>query len=260
MSDEKGRNRHLTIMVVPEGAPASRTFRLTYGRLRLLSVAGVVVALSLTLMAGSWWYLAARASRVAGLEQALTRARADSTRVEALGRRLDQIERQYGQIRHLFGSTPEAPSDLWLPPAEGGRRRTPSPASRAENSRPTSWPLTESGFVTQGLLEGADGRDHPGLDIAVPADSYIRAAGAGTVVDVGEDPVYGRYVVIDHGDGYTSLYGHASLTLVTRGEHVRQNEVIALSGSTGQSTAPHLHFEILHNGKAVDPLTMVTQP
>jgi murein DD-endopeptidase MepM/ murein hydrolase activator NlpD len=98
------------------------------------------------------------------------------------------------------------------------------------------------------------------LDIAVPTDSYVRAAGAGTVVDVGEGPVYGRFVVVDHGDGYTTLYGHASMTLVTRGEQVRQNEVIALSGSTGRSTAPHLHFEVLHDGEAVDPLTLVHQP
>ena len=94
----------------------------------------------------------------------------------------------------------------------------------------------------------------------MPTDSYVRASGAGTVVDVGEDPVYGLFVVLDHGDGYTSLYGHASLTLVTRGQRVRRNEVIALSGSTGRSTAPHLHFEILLNGEAVDPLTLVNQP
>jgi len=111
--------------------------------------------------------------------------------------------------------------------------------------------------VTQGLL---DTGDHPGVDIAVPTDSYVRASGAGTVVDVGEDPVYGYFVVLDHGEGYTSIYGHASLTLVTRGQRVRRNEVIALSGSTGRSTAPHLHFEILLNGEAVDPLTLVHQP
>ncbi len=260
MSKDRIGRGHLTVMLIPEGSQGGRTFQISYRRLRVLYAVGVVVALSLTLMAGSWWYLAARASRIKGLERDLARARADSARVQQLGRRLDAIEGQYGAIRRLFGSSPDTPSDLWLPPAEGARRREPTPPSRAENSRPTSWPLTERGIVTQGLLEGKDGANHPGLDIAVPTDSYIRAAGAGTVVDVGEDQVYGRYVVIDHGDGYTSRYAHASLTFVQRGEHVRQDEVIALSGSTGHSTAPHLHFEILHNGKAVDPLTMVTQP
>jgi murein DD-endopeptidase MepM/ murein hydrolase activator NlpD len=98
------------------------------------------------------------------------------------------------------------------------------------------------------------------LDVAVPADTYVRAAGAGVVVDVGEDLVYGRFVSLDHGGGYRSLYGHASETLVELGQRVRRNEVIALSGSTGRSTAPHLHFEILLNGEPLDPLTMVRQP
>jgi murein DD-endopeptidase MepM/ murein hydrolase activator NlpD len=113
--------------------------------------------------------------------------------------------------------------------------------------------------VTQGLHAGSAG-GHPGLDIAVPSDSYIRAAGGGRVSDVGEDAVYGRFVVIDHGGGYSTLYGHASTTLVTLGQEVRERQVVALSGSTGRSTAPHLHFEVLLEGEPVDPLTMVQQP
>jgi murein DD-endopeptidase MepM/ murein hydrolase activator NlpD len=113
--------------------------------------------------------------------------------------------------------------------------------------------------VTLRLLEGSDG-NHPGLDIAVPSDTYIRAAGAGVVVAVGDDQVYGRFITLNHGGGYGTLYGHASETFVEIGDRVRRNEVIALSGSTGRSTAPHLHFEVTLDGKAVDPLTMVHQP
>jgi murein DD-endopeptidase MepM/ murein hydrolase activator NlpD len=87
----------------------------------------------------------------------------------------------------------------------------------------------------------------------VATDSYIRAAGGGTVVDVGEDAIYGRFVVIDHGNGYSTLYGHASLNLVTLGQQVRERQVIALSGSTGRSTGPHLHFEVLVDGGRADP-------
>ena len=120
-------------------------------------------------------------------------------------------------------------------------------------------PLTEKGFVTQGLHDGFEG-EHPGLDIAVATDSYIRASGGGTVVDVGEDAVYGRFVVIDHGGQYSTLYGHASMNFVTLGQKVRERQVIALSGSTGRSTGPHLHFEVLVEGEPVDPLTVVQQP
>jgi murein DD-endopeptidase MepM/ murein hydrolase activator NlpD len=66
--------------------------------------------------------------------------------------------------------------------------------------------------------------------------------------------------VIDHGEGYSTVYAHTSAQMVEQGQQVREREVIALSGSSGQSTAPHLHFEIRLNGSAVDPLTMVEQP
>ena len=79
-------------------------------------------------------------------------------------------------------------------------------------------------------------------------------------MEVGEDPTYGKFVRIDHENGYVTLYAHASDTSVKLGEEVRKNEVIALSGDTGDSTAPHLHFEILFEGETVDPLELVEQP
>ncbi|MCG6957111.1 MAG: M23 family metallopeptidase [Gemmatimonadetes bacterium] len=260
---KSGKSRSLTIMFVPDGGQEGRTFRLSYRTLRILAGIASIGALGLTLVAGSWWYLAARASRVTSLEHRVQTLQSDQARVQELSRKMEGIEREYARLRSLFATgAPSAPSDVWLPPGtasgSGNGRVTPS-RDLETASAPNSWPLTERGFVTQGLMEGDQGQ-HNGIDIAVPTDSYIRAAGAGTVVDVGEDPLYGRFVVIDHGDGYTSLYGHASLTLVTRGQRVRQDEVIALSGSTGQSTAPHLHFEILKDGEAVDPLTLVHQP
>ena len=101
---------------------------------------------------------------------------------------------------------------------------------------------------------------HPGLDIAVAQDSYIRAAAGGIVRDAGTDEVYGKFVLIDHGDGYESMYGHASQIFVAAGDSVERHEVIALSGSTGRSTAPHLHFEVRREGQAVDPLSLVRKP
>lgn len=253
--------RKLTLMVVPDGARDTKTFYISYRAIRALAAAGAVVALALTVMAGSWWYLAARASRASDLEREVEVMTRDRARVEALVRRLETIEEQYGNIRNLFGSAElETPSDFWLPPVTGDRRAgSTEPPPEEGPTIPSTWPLTERGFVTQGLHEGLEG-DHPGLDIAVATDSYIRAAGGGTVIDVGDDAVYGRFVVIDHGGGYATLYGHASMNLVRLGQSVRERQVIALSGSTGRSTGPHLHFEVLVEGEPVDPLTFVEQP
>jgi len=253
--------RKLTIMLVPDGARESRTLTISYRGLRVLAAVGAVVALALTVMAGSWWYLAARAARTAEMEREVAVMSRDHDRVEALVQRLETIETQYGAIRNMFGraESNDELSGVWLPPLALPRRGDAGDRPTAGPSIPASWPLADKGFVTQELYDGSEG-DHPGLDIAVASDSYIRAAGGGTVIDVGEDAVYGRYVVLDHGDGYTSLYGHASATFVTLGQTVRERQVIALSGSTGRSTAPHLHFEVLHRGEPVDPLDFVHQP
>lgn len=251
--------RSLSIIVVPDGGRESRTYRLSYGRLRLLASAALLLLLVLALMGGSWWYLAARASRSAALASRVAELETDQARIAALAARLQELETRYTRIRGMFGAdTSAATSELWLPPSVGPSSRD-RPSSDPESAVPTSWPLTERGFVTQPLLERAGG-DHPGLDIAIPTGSYIRASGAGTVVDAGDEEVYGRYVVIDHGNGYRTRYAHASETMVVPGQRVRKNEVIALSGSTGRSTAPHLHFEVLLDGAPVDPMTVVRRP
>ncbi len=252
--------RRLTIMLVPDGAETTRTLTVSYRRLRVLAAVASVVAVSVTVMAGSWWYFAARAARTTELEREVDVMTRDRARVAALVQRLEAIETQYDALRGLFGSAEtEQPSGVWLPsvsaPRSGGSQRP-----RRGNTLPSVWPLTERGFVTQGVHGSGGAEEHPGLDIAVASGSYIRAAGGGSVVDVGDDAVYGRFVVIDHGDGYATLYGHASETFVSLGQGVRERQVIALSGSTGRSTGPHLHFEVLVQGDPIDPLTLIEQP
>ncbi|MBA3258470.1 MAG: M23 family metallopeptidase [Gemmatimonadales bacterium] len=127
-------------------------------------------------------------------------------------------------------------------------------------SAPRGWPLDEPGYVTRGQI-GTGGRDeaHPGLDIAVTTGTIVRASGGATVNQVGEDPEYGLFVLLDHPDGYQSMYGHLSRILVGAGSTVSRGEAIGLSGNSGRSTAPHLHFEIRQEGSALDPRTMVKQ-
>jgi len=251
---------HLSLILVPDGARDSRTFRIPYSLLRLFALFGLTAAVLVTAIVGSWWYFAARAVRVSQLETRLASLEASQERLGGLAEELAGLEQQYGRIRSLFGSDADpAASNLWLPPSTTARlSRSASPGS-VDDGRPTSWPLTERGFVTQTVME-AGGGQHSGVDIAVPTDAYVRAAGPGTVVDVGEDRVYGRFILLEHGAGYESRYAHASTTFVDRGQRVRRGEIIALTGSTGRSTAPHLHFEILMNGDPVDPLTLVDQP
>jgi murein DD-endopeptidase MepM/ murein hydrolase activator NlpD len=98
------------------------------------------------------------------------------------------------------------------------------------------------------------GRMHEGIDIAASSGTPIHAAAAGTVIHAGWLGGYGNLVVLDHGDGLSTAYAHASAILVGLGQRVSQGETLSLVGSTGNSSGPHLHFEVRVNGSAVDPL------
>ncbi|MCS7234549.1 MAG: peptidoglycan DD-metalloendopeptidase family protein [Armatimonadota bacterium] len=97
-------------------------------------------------------------------------------------------------------------------------------------------------------------RAHHGVDIAAPWGTPVQAAAAGTVVYAGWFGGYGKLVVVDHGGGLATLYGHLSSIAVSAGQRVRRGDVVGRVGSTGYSTGPHLHFEIRVNGRPVDPL------
>lgn len=94
---------------------------------------------------------------------------------------------------------------------------------------------------------------HNGIDIAADTGDPILAAASGIVTSSGYMSGYGYAVIIDHQNGFKTLYGHASKLLVEKGEKVKKGQVIAKVGSTGRSTGPHLHFELQVNNKAVDP-------
>ena len=98
------------------------------------------------------------------------------------------------------------------------------------------------------------GRMHEGIDINCPYGAPNRAAAAGTVIYAGWLGGYGNLVVVDHGNGLSTAYGHASAILVSVGQTVSQGETVSLVGATGHVTGPHLHFEVRINGVAVDPL------
>ena len=96
---------------------------------------------------------------------------------------------------------------------------------------------------------------HRGIDIPAPLGVGIHAGAAGTVSFAGEQGSYGNLVVIDHGNGFQSYYGHNSKLLVAKGDVVQKNQVIAACGSTGRSTGNHCHFEVHYKGQVVNPMT-----
>ena len=91
------------------------------------------------------------------------------------------------------------------------------------------------------------------MDIIAPIGTRVRATQAGTVIVAGWTNGYGRTVMIDHGKGWVTIYGHNSQVKVKVGQWVDQGQIIALSGNTGPSTGPHIHYEIRYKGTPVNP-------
>ncbi len=100
---------------------------------------------------------------------------------------------------------------------------------------------------------------HTGTDMACPTGTPIYASMSGTISTTGVNRVYGNYVIIDHGNGYQTLYAHMSKIIAKKGQWVSQGTRIGLVGSTGYSTGPHLHFTVYKNGKMINPMTVLNK-
>lgn len=116
-----------------------------------------------------------------------------------------------------------------------------------------------SGFGVRRSPFGGKNKMHEGLDIANRAGTPIRAPADGTVVFADTKSGYGQTVVLDHGYGLETLYGHTRKILVKKGQKVHRGDVIALLGSTGRSTGPHVHYEVHVHGTPVDPLSYLLE-
>jgi murein DD-endopeptidase MepM/ murein hydrolase activator NlpD len=125
---------------------------------------------------------------------------------------------------------------------------------------PTIWPV--QGYFSRGFGYCIDPftnqrRFHEGIDIVNRVGTPVKATAAGTVVERGWRNGYGWVVVVDHGYGYQSTYGHLDSIKMRRGEKVVRGDIIATLGNSGRSTGPHLHYEVRVNGQAVNPLKFI---
>jgi murein DD-endopeptidase MepM/ murein hydrolase activator NlpD len=261
-------DREMTFIWIPHGRnPGStRSYELSYRKAKAWGIGAGILVFVILLMAGSWLWLAAQAARVPALTSEVRELRRDRVRVRELAQTVERLSAEYAKVRAMLG--PDSASlpavETVVPAADSASADSTDDAegesaARPRSSLPRGWPLAARGYVTRGHLARIRG-SHPGMDIAVASGSRILASGGGTVAEVGEDSVYGRFVRIAHPEGYESLYAHASSLLVNARDRVPAGRVIALSGSTGVSTAPHLHFEIRKDGRPVDPGALIHNP
>ncbi len=258
-----GDSQDVSAIIIGDWSEPSRQADIPSRLARPMPYVLVFLVLALVVMATSWISLARRAAQADDLarERDTLLAREDSIRV--LAEQLAALASREHQLRFLSGLEEQRKPDIWLRGASagGGADQASEYASGDTALTLTVWPLTDpqAGTISQ-HFRGAEEGEHTGIDIPIGRGSYVRAAGAGQVLEAAEDSVYGLFVLLDHGDGVWSRYGHTLYLAVERGQTVRKGEVIALSGNTGHSTAPHLHFEVTRNGQPLDPLSLVSPP
>ena len=166
-----------------------------------------------------------------------------------------------------------AGTQIYIPTSDGATGTVPAPSAAPRSGRKTAkpavprpdagqdespslmgiaWPL--DGRITGGFGQRGRHHHHDGIDIDGTQGEEVRAVAPGIVVRSGSEGKYGKTVVIDHGNGVTTLYAHASRLLVREGDRVEQGDAIAEVGATGNAHGTHLHFEVRRDGRPVDPV------
>ncbi|HEV8381212.1 MAG TPA: M23 family metallopeptidase [Gemmatimonadales bacterium] len=263
----------MTIVVHADGDLESKQYRFPRWAVMAGKWGAGAIAVSVVLFFAFAGPIMRNAARVPGLEREVSRLRVENSRVQQLAAALNRAEANYQELRQVLGAkappvsrsggTVARTTDLTTTMRSGPIRATlPGAGNRFETgpSIPSHWPLDVQGFVTRGQVRpGVVDESHPGIDIAVPLGTPVRASGGGTVTAAGYDADYGLFVLLRHPSGYETMYGHMSRLVAAEGDEVQAGQVIGLSGNSGRSTAPHLHFEIRRDNKSVDPLDLVKE-
>jgi murein DD-endopeptidase MepM/ murein hydrolase activator NlpD len=248
-----------SIVIVPHDLKKTRTYRVPYRLFYTFVTICIVGFVAMIVFVLTYGRLLLKTRETVALEKRVEELTARSDQIRALVRNFVQLRAMDLQVRRMLGMELAPGDSVILARAEATELRIEGELyderEQILHSIPSFWPV--QGHVTRKFDISGGEKDpgyHPGIDIGVPRGTPIRAAAAGSVTDAGWDDVYGYYVQIDHGYGIKTLYGHSERLVVIRGERIGRGQTIGYTGSTGKSTAPHLHFEVTQNNVPMDPL------
>lgn len=279
---QKRRSDKISILIVPEDNAEPYSFRLRRGVVKLLYVVGFIFLLHIIVGGVFYWKYSQLNQDNQQLIAFNNQLQEDNKRVIALADQFYSLEKEYQKVRNLLGVDNLAP-ELGLDSEEQDSRElfdnivpavrtesTPRPnlleykdrylltprhgkqQEYAENL-PTLLPV--KGILTQDFQSSGwfGPKRHTGIDIVAKKGTVIRAAGSGTIIFANWTYDLGNLVIINHGNGLFSYYGHNQRILKPEKGFVEKGEPIALLGTSGNSSGPHLHFEIWKDGEPVDP-------
>jgi murein DD-endopeptidase MepM/ murein hydrolase activator NlpD len=258
------RKREVTILVIPEGSTKTYGKKFSFATLWVLLAAVLLVAATFVFMVVNYSKVYYTALQVEILRHRNQKLEDQWRKIVEIESDLVSIRNTDQQIRKMLG-TEQSPASLTPATSNapdlfeqrgislGGPSSAPAQPDSGEGPStsidmiPTIWPV-------RGWLSRLYTPEHSAVDIAAPTGTPVVATTSGKVTRAGWSDRYGRIIEIENDQGFGTMYGHNSRLLVKEGEVVSQGDVIAFVGSTGLSSAPHLHYEIRVKGKPVDPM------
>ena len=248
------QGKYVTIMFVPEGTDAGKSFRVRRYILELLAVAFGLTIIGIILFFVFYGTMVARTAMAERLKAENEELRRYRYKVKLLEDNLMQTRDMVNRLTKMAGidyKFPELPPDSVLLEAASRPEAAVLDRSAANPTIPSGMPVR--GFVSRDFIQEG-GLYHPGVDISCAIGTPVLATASGVVSFAGVDTAYGNMVIIKHSDSISTVYGHNDTLLVKVGDQVMVGGMIALSGNTGKSTAPHVHYEVRVHDKPINPM------
>ena len=274
----KRQRRQLSVLVIPDDGTQTREFKMEYWFVHAFVVIQLVL-IGLVCVGGVFYWRSLQwEGEALRLRHDNQRARAELERVDDLASAVTRMKLVDQQLRTMLSHSARIdPAAYSLPAVSRPATDTEESGSHRVTVRqvalhhdtpldqravPSLWPVARSaGWVTRRFQpdQGVLLNSHSGLDIAAAEGTVVVASADGRVTFSGEDEELGLMVAVDHVGVYLTRYAHNAVLIVEAGERVRKGQPIALVGNTGQSSGPHLHFEILERGSPRDPLAYLPE-
>jgi murein DD-endopeptidase MepM/ murein hydrolase activator NlpD len=239
------RSRKVSVILAPHRSSKSWSRVVPLPVLLGIGVVSLALVLGFFMLLLQVAELSSQAREVASLREENAALRDQVRRVDGLEAEVIRLQELETRIRRWAGIEPNAESMR----SEPGRQVRWEREDELLEEIPALSPV--EGWISRGFEAGPEG--HPGIDFVGETGTPVRASAVGVVRFAGWDEDLGRTVVLDHGNGFTTRYGHNDSLLVNTGDPVSRGDVVATLGNTGRSSAPHVHFEVRLEEELIDP-------
>lgn len=259
--------KEITLVVVPnyQNKSYSKTLSLTVLRILFTVLIVLIIGLGLAIFMTTRFYY--QMLKINYLTRRNAQLEAEYAKLQIMKERLAKLEEESQKIKTMLGVDKSPPKVDFLSLSENelstslettkSTRNILSPelANQLKKEKVQYVPA-QAPLVNYVISKGFN-LNHTGVDLVAPLGTPVSATADGLIKEVGNDSIYGKYVLIEHGTDYTSFYSHLSRIIKPEGSKVAKGDFIGYLGATGQVSAPHLHFEISYKGEKVDPVKIL---